>query len=58
VTRLVTQILELHQRLRVAQTAHDREMYQRQIDATDAPTARPCTLGVDALVASRVAVGG
>ena len=40
-TRLVTQMLELHQRLRVAQTAHDREMYQRQIDATDAQTARP-----------------
>ena len=32
---LVTQMLELHPRLRAAQTAHDQEMIQRQIDATD-----------------------
>jgi hypothetical protein len=33
---LVTQMLELHPRLRAAQTAADRELLQRQIDATDA----------------------
>ncbi len=33
---LVTQMLELHPRLRAAQTAADREMLQRQINATDA----------------------
>jgi len=38
---LVTQMLELHPRLRGAQTAADRELLQRQIDATDAQTARP-----------------
>jgi hypothetical protein len=32
----VTQMLELHPRLRAAQTAHDCELLQRQIDATDA----------------------
>lgn len=32
----VTQMLELHTRLRAAQTAHDRDLVQRQIDATDA----------------------
>ncbi len=35
-------MLELHPRLRAAQTAADREMLQRQIDATDA--------AIDALV--------
>jgi hypothetical protein len=33
---LVTQMLELHPRLHAAQTAADRELLQRQIDATDA----------------------
>ena len=32
---LVDTILQLHLRLAAAQTAHDREMIQRQIDATD-----------------------
>ena len=41
-----------------ARTAADRELYQRQIETMDARTARPCTLGVNALVASRVAVEG
>jgi hypothetical protein len=35
-------MLELHTRLRAAQTAHDRDLVQRQIDATDA--------AIDALV--------
>jgi len=39
---LVTQMLELHQRLHAARAAADREMWQRQIDATDA--------AIDALV--------
>jgi hypothetical protein len=33
--RLVEAMLQLHPRLAAAQTAHDREMIQRQIDATD-----------------------
>ncbi|MBI4785741.1 MAG: N-6 DNA methylase [Chloroflexi bacterium] len=33
---LVTQMLQLHARLAAAQTAADRELLQRQIDATDA----------------------
>ena len=33
---LVEQMLELHKQRAAAQTAADREMYQRQIDATDA----------------------
>ncbi len=33
---LVTQMLDLYKRLPAAQTAHDRELGQRQIDATDA----------------------
>jgi hypothetical protein len=32
---LVQQMLDLHKRFAAAQTAADREMYQRQIDATD-----------------------
>ncbi|MDE3090935.1 MAG: restriction endonuclease subunit R, partial [Chloroflexota bacterium] len=36
VVALVTQMLELHPRLRASQTAADRELLQRQIDATDA----------------------
>ncbi|MBI5651838.1 MAG: Eco57I restriction-modification methylase domain-containing protein [Chloroflexi bacterium] len=32
----VSQMLELHTRRRAAQTAHDRDLVQRQIDATDA----------------------
>ena len=35
VVALVQQMLELHKQLAAAQTAADREMYQRQIDATD-----------------------
>jgi hypothetical protein len=42
IVALVTQMLELHTRLRAAQTAHDRDLVQRQIDATDA--------AIDALV--------
>jgi hypothetical protein len=36
IVALVEQMLALHQRLRAAQTAADRELLQRQIDATDA----------------------
>ena len=42
IVALVTQMLELHPRLRAAaQAAADREMLQRQIDATDKQTAHP-----------------
>ena len=40
----------MHKRLASARTSADREMYQRQIEATDRQTARPVLLGVDALV--------
>ncbi|MCI0476926.1 MAG: hypothetical protein L0Y55_11805, partial [Anaerolineales bacterium] len=33
--QLVEQMLDLHKRLHAAQTQTDRELYQRQIDATD-----------------------
>ena len=33
--RLVEQMLDLHKRLAAAESATDREAYQRQIDATD-----------------------
>jgi hypothetical protein len=33
--QLVEQMLELHKRLHTAASASDRELYQRQIDATD-----------------------
>ena len=33
---LVTQMLDLHQRLHAATSTSDRELLQRQIDATDA----------------------
>ena len=32
---LVEQMLELHKRLAATKSASDRELYQRQIDATD-----------------------
>jgi len=32
---LVEQMLELHKRLAAAKSQSDRELYQRQIDATD-----------------------
>ncbi|MDE3090932.1 MAG: hypothetical protein KGJ80_16280 [Chloroflexota bacterium] len=41
IAALVEQMLQLHPRLHTAQTAADRELLQRQIDATDAQTARP-----------------
>ena len=47
---LVERILKLHQRLAPARVSTDREMYQRQIEATDRQTARPVLLGVDAPV--------
>jgi hypothetical protein len=42
-------MLDLHKRLRAAQTQTDRELYQRQIDATDKQ--------IDALVAARELYG-
>ena len=33
--KLVETMLQLHQRLAAAKAAHDRELLQRQIDATD-----------------------
>jgi hypothetical protein len=35
IVQLVEQMLDLHKRLRAAQTQTDRELYQQQIDATD-----------------------
>ncbi len=35
IVSLVTQILDVHKRLAATTTAHDRELLQRQIDATD-----------------------
>jgi hypothetical protein len=36
IVALVEQMLDLHKRCAAAHTAADREMFQRQIDATDA----------------------
>ena len=43
--KLVDTMLQLHPRLAAAQSAHDRDLIQRQIDATDRQ--------IDALVAAR-----
>jgi hypothetical protein len=47
----------VHKRLASARASADREMYQRQIEATDRQTTRPALLGVDVLVASRELYG-
>jgi hypothetical protein len=47
---LVERMMELHKRLASARASADRDLYQRQIEATDRQTARPVLLGVDAQV--------
>ena len=48
--QLVEQMLKLHKHLHAAKSQSDRDLYQRQIDATDRETARPAVSGVDQLV--------